>query len=697
MTSSREKLSAAEILDRHGLIYETEVDGEMTKHRLRKCPVCKKGQWECALDEMMGTDGQPLIYPMCQHVEGVMYKDFMASLGVVTCDEKSVKEPSVGPLNLEANSVLHHRLKQDTEALRVRVPEKHGRDMINFNQDGGTKNEFQELLSNDSLAVTVIETEDMTATGLLAYRPVDINGAYHNGHLYYPVSALMRERVEIDEKDGSKRTEVQEHRKTVVVRSDGKVLSVKTSPAPKGSTPKEKVLRLSDNTLIEREPMPSIHSTWDWSSINRYQQAKQTGEEVKFRPMKACYDEIEDYLKNKVWLPYQDDYTILALAVVVTYVQPVFDAVPLFLANGPKGSGKTELGRAMVDLCANAALIGQGTAAAIARLIDQSRGFVVLDDLESVGRKKDDQFSELIQGLKLSYKQSTAIKVWTDVKTMEPQKLNFFGVKMINNTSGVDAILGSRMYTIQTRRMLPAEKQAWEETRRYISEQPLALRNDLHTWAFQNVRSIDQIYRNMFPHSGERSDEIAAPLRVLAEIIDDAKIKQSLEAALMRHATQPKDLDDPVEIVEEALQNLVLEGYFRVSNQHIIMEMRKIAPENYGMERTTDIPEFLRPEWVGRTIRNQGWIVGTKESEKRVRHLGMNLRTHQIADSFIGMIRDRVAQEGADNSPWEDPEAQAPLAFCSGCEGCPYRSTGCDWIERRLEHDKSSRAPRTYQ
>ncbi len=36
---------------------------------------------------------------------------------------------------------------------------------------------------------------------------------------------------------------------------------------------------------------------------------------------------------------------------------------------------------------------------------------------------------------------------------MRVEKLNFFGVKMINNTSGADNILGSRMLRVQTRKI----------------------------------------------------------------------------------------------------------------------------------------------------------------------------------------------------------------------------------------------------
>ena len=124
--------------------------------------------------------------------------------------------------------------------------------------------------------------------------------------------------------------------------------------------------------------------------------------------------------------------------------------------------------------------MGQGSAATIARLIDLSRGFVVLDDIESIGGNKvDAQFSELTQGLKLSYKKSTAAKIWTDVKTMKVERLNFFGIKMINNTSGVDAILGSRMFVIQTRKHLPQETALWEVTRSLSAEPPTGLRDEL--------------------------------------------------------------------------------------------------------------------------------------------------------------------------------------------------------------------------
>jgi hypothetical protein len=118
----------------------------------------------------------------------------------------------------------------------------------------------------------------------------------------------------------------------------------------------------------------------------------------------------------------------LTLLVPVTFAQAIFQSVPLVLVTGAPGTGKSALGKAMIKICANASLVGQTSAAAIARLIDETKGFVVFDDLESIGRKKGreaPQFTELVQALKLSYNQETSWKTWTDVSRGMSVKLTW--------------------------------------------------------------------------------------------------------------------------------------------------------------------------------------------------------------------------------------------------------------------------------
>ena len=570
------------------------------------------------------------------------------------------------------------------DALRVRVPNSMGKDWTDYFQNGGTLDSFSNLLSEATPVTRIIKDEEQEEFGLLAYRPVDINGSFHKGHLYYTVQALMRERIEIKNEDGSTEEEIQETVKTVVVRSDGAILSALTPPAPKGTPPAQRVLRLTDGTLVSKMPAPSPYATWSWPSIKQFHRARSEGKRLRIRPLSVVVTDIRDYLRNQVWLPHGDDYTLLSLAAVATYVQPVFDAVPLFLVNGPKGSGKTELGRAMKDVCANSALVGQGSAATIARLIDMSRGFVVLDDIESIGNAKADaQFSELIQALKLSYKKSTAAKIWTDIKTMKVERLNFFGIKMINNTTGVDAILGSRMFVIQTRKRLPRETALWEASRTLTAEPPAGLRDELHTWAFEQCLDVSRVYQEMHTHGSERADEIAAPLRVIAELTGETDIRSALELALARQGSRSKRHDDPLEILEEVLANIVIEGFREITIQHIALEMRLMVPDNFGKERTTEIPEIFRPEWIGRQLRLQGWLEETT-GQRRVRLFGMSFRAFEVAKAFISEVAGRLEKEGKSLIA----EVQQATDFCPGCEGCRYRATGCDIMPKRLDAEE---------
>ncbi|HET9927236.1 MAG TPA: hypothetical protein VFQ09_00400, partial [Rubrobacter sp.] len=338
----------------------------------------------------------------------------------------------------------------EREARRVAPPSEAGGTwggFWNYTKDGARK--FRELLdAAPFIAVRLsMEEDEGDLPGRFGYRPVNINGAYHNGHLYYAVRVLNRG-VDVERRESGEDVVQQTERlETVVVKSDRTVHTTAVRPAPKGTRFEDRVLRLTDGTLVERPPSPNRYGTWSWHSIKSYLAGTS-----KTRKLKEILADVGRHLRASVWLPHEDDYALLTLAVPVTYAQAVFDSVPLLFLHGPAGSGKSETGRAMARVCANAYVCGQSSAASIARFIDESRGFVVLDDLEVIGGRGG-EFGELVQALKLSYNKETAVKLWTDVKTMRTMRLNFFGVKMINNTRGADEILSSRMLRIQTARI----------------------------------------------------------------------------------------------------------------------------------------------------------------------------------------------------------------------------------------------------
>jgi hypothetical protein len=565
---------------------------------------------------------------------------------------------------------------------RIRVPAMYGRNWTEFWQGGADMPEFTRLLRDAQVFSLKVqhELEEGQAYGRFAYKPVNINGAFHNGHLYYTVQILNRAPDVVSREGERNIVRDVERLETVVVRSDRTIHSAVTTAAPKGTREKDRVMRLTDGTLIDREPQPNKYGTWSWPSIRAYLDGKS-----KLRPLGEILREVMAYLKASVWLPNEEDYAILTLVVPVTFAQAIFDSVPLIFLNGPAGSGKSEMGRAMARLCCNAYVCGQSSAASIARFIDESRGFVVLDDLEVIG-SRGGQYSELVQALKFSYNKATAIKLWTDIKSMRTQLLDFYGVKMINNTRGTGEILGSRMLRIQTRKIPEGLKQEFGNLLPAESTRLIRLRDELHTWSFENVKVIEDTYRALYPKTPDRADEIVAPLYVMAAITEDRELRSQLEIALTRQKQRTSNLDSPKEYLQEALKNLVIQGYNTISPTHLSLEIRRLIGPS-GDALSIGIPEWVGPVWVGRMLRSLNLIDDTV-SIIRTRVFGRNLRFYAIRESYVSQVTEGLKKPGGQISI----NTKRPTDFCRDCESCPYSTFDCEIMLNRQITKKQSRS-----
>jgi hypothetical protein len=495
----------------------------------------------------------------------------------------------------------------------------------------------------------------------ISYKPININNNYHQGFLYYPVLTVRQQSVLLN-----KKYVIHECLEAVVVRSDRMVLNIEESDRPEGLVG-EKILRLSDGTLIQKRPTSNGHSSWDWDSIQNFL-------ENSYKPSKLTdlISIIHQHLYSRVWLPEESDYWMLTIAVVVTYTQAIFDSVPLFILTGPAGSGKSELSGSMAEVSANSVMIGQTSAPTMMRLIDESGGLVIIDDLESVGVSnkggKNENVSDIAQALKVSYKKSSATRLVTNPKTMRTEILNFYGVKIISNTRSVDSILGSRMLHISTRHM-PEGLEDFKTRRKVLPEVVKELRNQLHIWAFENVSVIRKTYLEMYSDKTNRDDEIAAPLRVIAHLTGDPSVVASIETALSLQAARKADPYSPEDLVREALEVLVLSGYRAFTITHLMLEMRRMAEPNLGKDHDGEIPVWNKPEWVGRYLRSMDVIdAGKRDVRKRIK--GSNLRVSNLTQAFIkGVLvkhkRSFMSVKNVDE-------------FCGDCSTCPFSEFGCE-------------------
>ena len=218
------------------------------------------------------------------------------------------------------------------DAHRVLVPTGYGKDWTEFWQGGADVTEFTRLLRASPIFSLKVQSdsEETPGYGRFPYKPVNINGAFHNGHLYYTVQVLNRAVAAVSTDGGRNIVRDVERLETVVVRSDRTIHSAALTDAPKGTRERDRVLRLTDGTLIDREPQPNRYGTWSWPSIKAYLDGK-----ARVRPLGEILRDVMAYLKACVWLPNQEDYAILTLIVPVTFAQAIFDSVPLVLVNGP--------------------------------------------------------------------------------------------------------------------------------------------------------------------------------------------------------------------------------------------------------------------------------------------------------------------------------------------------------------------------
>ena len=409
-----------------------------------------------------------------------------------------------------------------------------------------------------------------------------------------------------EKEDGSIR--VVEHIETIVIRSDGKQLHTIEVPAPKGTAADKRVLRLSDGTLIDSLPKAPAHPSWSWAAIAGWLAAKNKGEPIRHRSFGDIIEDVLQAFRAVIWLPYEEDYTVLALTAAASYCQAVFQSVPLLLLSGEAGSGKSTAGIAISMLSANGTIVGQVNAAAGGASHPRNEG------LGRARRSRGDQFPAGERRKLVRRTRAVAEGLLQPghghqgvggrrSRNFKVERLNGFGIKVINNTTGVDSILGTRMIRIQTRKMPPVHAEARRKIAPPAPDRLQALRDEMHALMFDNVADVAATYAQVCPSASERSDEIAAPLRVLARLSTVPQHGASLEAALARGGKASFSPDDPAEVLQEAATLLAREGYIEISPTHVIMEMKRLVDAHFGQSSTTEIPEYQQPEWVGRMLR----------------------------------------------------------------------------------------------
>lgn len=522
---------------------------------------------------------------------------------------------------------------------------------------GMSARDFRDRLAAAPVWDVPIEREavDPGELGDFGFEPVHVASAFVDGNVYYPY--LVEERTAEAEarRPGARATLVQGYA-VRVLRSDGRVLRVETLPAPRGATEDEKVVALSDGTRISAEPAVSRFASWSFRSIQRFVRLRRDAVDRLHRVPGLIAADVEAYLRDCVWLLRPDDFAVAAAYVMATYVYQVFDAVPLMLVTGPKGSGKSEMAQALADLSCNGVVVGQASAAGLVRLMHETRGLLVVDDLERIGAGVGGAFGEIHQMLKVGYKRSTGRKPVVD-RSGTVVTLDFFGPKAITNTGGVEPILGSRCIKVAMA-PIPDAVAGGLEMLGPDGARAQELRDELHCWGMARAADVHAEYRRIARRRGRR-EEIEAPLRAVAAMVGGAFERRLADALAAGAPAAP--VPDPAERVRLAVRSCGVSA--QVTIQQIQLEL---ALGGGGGDE-------LSPEAIGRALMAAG-LRAPEAVAMRVRLHGVLCRVVELrgpaADAADG------DGDGDGNGDGDDRRALSagPLDFCraAACSTCRY-------------------------
>jgi len=540
-----------------------------------------------------------------------------------------------------------------------------------FNHDGSFE-EFVKLLSDadplsfDTVKQTPDSVFDYLPNKVYNYSPIDISGAFHNEYLYFPIVAHETS-IHPETK------EILHNKTTIVIRSDQQMLRYRELPCSSKST--VGIFALSDGTIIDGPPRIPSHPSWSFDEANSWVSGIS-----KPRSIDSLLKDIVEILRSRVWLPNSEDYAVLALTSVITYLQEAFDAVPLILMEGQAGTGKTDTTEVMSSISCNGVTVSESSAATITRTIESARGFIALDDIEKIAKNLSSKNTtaasdDIIQVLKTSYKKVSSKRNVTDPKTMAVQVLNFYGVKMMSNTSGIDDILGTRTLIIHTRKA-PIGK---FKSKDFDPIRARKLRYELHAWAMENINKVHESYKKL--DRDDRLSEICAPLRSIANQARKStsqRFNAALDKMIERRGSEDNSKRSPSDVAFESVMRLIGLGFKTVCLEQIVMEMSLMVPLDYQKEYSTDIPEWRNHQWLRRTLQQMGLI---SSSGIKFRPFGSTTsRLYHFTQDAFDSYTDFATEMNKESIQKLSIDGDGSK-FCKSnlrCKSCRYDGVDCD-------------------
>lgn len=401
-----------------------------------------------------------------------------------------------------------------------------------------------------------------------------------------------------------------------LITSDHQLLPV---PEPV-SKDKREIIPLGDGFYLRGGSSGNTPARWSTGSINAFLSGNAEAPDVA-----ALYSDLVKAFRSWCWFPEEHTYHVLALHVLGSYFFELYPAYPYINMNGPRGSGKTTVGRVAEALGFNGHWNINFSEAALFRTIQREKPYLVIDEAENMKNRADaDTFHALMSILKAGYQRGVRVPRQNKNNIEITEYFSVYSPKMICNVHGLEDILQDRSIVIVTQEapksVVLRDDQPDKDMRLFVD-----LRDRLYLALMHYHREIVQVRDGKGVDQETtrlRERELFKPLIDLAHWVDFHGNTRDATHAITAALECQKDVRyfnrvrTPEALLLEALfQLLGNEDEVEVTCEDIKIAVRQL---------TSDPVEFCNEIWIGRILRTEGIIKHKRDTRRVERMCGMD-------------------------------------------------------------------------
>lgn len=338
-------------------------------------------------------------------------------------------------------------------------------------------------------------------------------------------------------------------------------------------------------------------------------------------------------------------YTLYALWAMMTYIYPIFNAIPYINLTGTPGSGKSKVIAFFQQVCFNAESTNNTSPAAIFHTVEQNKSTLLIDEAEKLtGIEREPELRLLLNAC---YKKGGAVTRWNP-DTKKTERNYVYAPVVIAAINSIEPTLYQRCIghvmlktvTDKGEIVLSDNTYNWQD-----------IRNRLYRFIFSASEEIEKIYlTEKFEGLRARNLEKWAPVLSIARYLDSSQGNTKIFDEMMALAKDDTEnttfITETEEITLRALEKIVtIGGEYLIKD--IKKEMKYILEEEGNNAKALD---DLSNQTIASILKKFGFRPGKRQNQG----IPYRINRDQIKAAFLRYnLAPALDTQGTQSTPLE--------------------------------------------